>query len=278
MIVREIEASDYLTKSKIGGYAINPYVGCPHACKYCYAVFMKRFTNHQEPWGEFLDVKRCDKPIDLKKIKGKSVFLSTATDCYNPYEKKYEVTRKILEQLANADCDLKISTRSDLILRDMDLLKKMKRLSVAVSLNTLDEGFREDMDRGSPIEKRLNVLETMKENGIYSILFMSPIFIGITEWEGLIEKTKSYVDEYWFEDLNLRETYKKTILDYIEKKRPELFSTYGEIYVKRDKTKMLEMDNAIKEYCIKNKIKFTDYFHHEEVVMNARDGFQRKDD
>ena len=87
---------------------------------------MKRFTGHKENWGEFIDIKRCDKLIDLKKISGKNVFLSSVTDCYNQYEKDYCITRKILEQLVNSDCNLSISTKSKLILRDIDLLKRIK--------------------------------------------------------------------------------------------------------------------------------------------------------
>ena len=60
MIIKEIEVKDIMTKTNlpVSDYAVNPYVGCTHACKYCYTSFMKRFTNHPEPWGEFVDVKR----------------------------------------------------------------------------------------------------------------------------------------------------------------------------------------------------------------------------
>ena len=63
-IIKEIDVQSVMTKSSlpVGGYSVNPYVGCPHACKYCYASFMKRFTGHTEPWGAFLDVKNW-KPI-----------------------------------------------------------------------------------------------------------------------------------------------------------------------------------------------------------------------
>ncbi len=96
MKINHITVNDYLTKSKLpeSDYVINPYVGCPHACAYCYACFMKRFTNHNEDWGSFLDVKECEKPISLSRIKGKSVFLSSVTDCYNPYEEEFRITRK----------------------------------------------------------------------------------------------------------------------------------------------------------------------------------------
>lgn len=130
IIEKKITVKDYLTKSNLpaSDYVINPYVGCPHACKYCYASFMKRFTGHDEKRGTFIDIKECDKPINLKRLQGKSVFISSVTDCYNPFEEKYGITRKILEQLVNTDCEVTISTKSNLIVRDLELLKNFSRL------------------------------------------------------------------------------------------------------------------------------------------------------
>lgn len=267
-VERVVETKDYLTKSNLpaSDYVINPYIGCPHACKYCYACFMKRFTNHKEEWGSFIDIKKCDKPIDLKKIKGKTVFLSSVTDCYNPYEEKYRITRKVLEQLLSAQCDLSISTKSKLILRDMDLLKQFPSLKVSISMNTLNEGFRGAMDQGSTIEERIQTMKQLHQEGIYTILFMSPIFPGITEWKEIIETMKENVDEFWFENLNLRGSYKKTILDYIDKEYPAYKALYYEIYKKEQmdywKNLALEMDN----FCKKNKVKYTNYFYHEQLV------------
>ena len=98
IIEKQIEVKDYLTKSNLpaSDYVINPYVGCPHGCKYCYASFMKRFTGHSEEWGTFIDIKKCSKPISEKRLKGKTVFLASVTDCYNPYEEKYCITQSIL--------------------------------------------------------------------------------------------------------------------------------------------------------------------------------------
>lgn len=96
-------------------------------------------------------------------------------------------------------------------MRDLDLLKQMRDLSVAISINILNEDFRKDMDKASSIKERLETLKILHENGIYTILFMSPIFIGITNWKRIIEKTKEYISEYWFKDLNLREDYKYDI-------------------------------------------------------------------
>ena len=153
MIIKEIDVNDYLKKSNLpsSDYVINPYIGCSHGCKYCYATFMKRFTGHDENWGEFVDIKKCNKKINLNIISKKNVFLSSVTDCYQKLEEKYCITRNILEQLIKSDCNLSISTKSKLILRDIDLLKKIKNLEVCMSINTLNEKFIEDMYNASTI-------------------------------------------------------------------------------------------------------------------------------
>lgn len=273
MIVKEIQTKSYITKSNLpaSDYVINPYVGCSHACKYCYASFMKRFTNHPEPWGEFIDIKRCDKPIDLKKISKKNVFLSSVTDCYNQYEEKYKLTRSILEQLIHSDCNLSISTKSSLILRDLDLLKQIKNLEVCMSVNTLDEDFRNDMDNASSIKDRLNTLKTLHESGIRTILFMSPIFPYITDFKSIIETSKDFIDMYWFENLNLRGDYKKEILDYIKEKYPKYYQCYLDIYTKNDDSYWINLAKEIDNYCIKNNINYKNYFYHEKLVVQKKE-------
>ena len=274
MVVNELNVIDYLTKSNLptSDYVINPYVGCTHGCKYCYASFMKRFTGHKENWGDFIDIKRCNKPIDLKKISGKNVFLSSVTDCYNQYEKDFCITRNILEQLVDSDCNLSISTKSTLILRDIDLLKQMKNLIVCMSINTLDETFRSDMDNASTIKERMDTLKELHNNGIYTVLFMSPIFPYITEWKEIIDQTKDYVDEYWFENLNLRGNYKKEILDYIKINYSDLYSYYIDIYLKKNDKYWKELAEEINNYCNQNNIKYTNYFYHKELVEKKKAG------
>lgn len=268
MIEKEVAVKDLVTKSNLpaSDYVINPYVGCPHGCRYCYACFMKRFTNHGEAWGSFIDIKRCDKPISKRKLQGKSVFLSSVTDCYNPFEEKYRNTRKILEQLISINCKLNISTKSHLILRDIDLLKQCNNLKVSVSVNTLDEQFKNDMDHASSIMKRLETLETLHQNGIYTVLFMSPVFPGITDYKEIIVKTQRYVDEYWFENLNLRGSYKQDILSYIKNAYPQLVELYDEIYVKGNMGFWKNLAVEIEEYCAVHSIKHINYFYHKELV------------
>ena len=274
IIEKEIQVKDYLTKSNLpaSDYVINPYVGCPHGCKYCYASFMKRFTGHKEEWGTFVDIKRCDKKINTKKLENKTVFLSSVTDCYNKFEEKYKITRKILKELINVNCNLNISTKSKLILRDLDLLKQMKNLMVSMSINTLDENFKEDMDNASSIKERLNTLRTLHENGIYTVLFMSPIFPYITNFKDIIEISKEYIDEYWFENLNLRGEYKTKILLYIQEKYPKLINEYNDIYIKGNKKYWNDLSKEIKDYSEINNVKYINYFYHEELVKNKKNG------
>ena len=278
VIEKTVKVKDYVTKSSLpsNDYVINPYIGCPHGCKYCYACFMKRFTNHSEEWGSFIDIKLCDSPLNTKKLIGKSVFLSSVTDCYNQFEEKYQITRNILKQLIDVDCQLGISTKSKLILRDLDLLKKCKHLQVSMSMNTLDEKFKDDMDMASSIKERLETLKSLHESGIYTILFMSPIFPEITDFKAIIEESKSFIDEFWFENLNLRGSFKTKILTYINDNYPSLKPLYHEIYIKGNKDYWKELAKEIDEYCQLNQVKYINYFYHEELVAQKKERLSKK--
>lgn len=270
--INKVTVRDYLTKSSLpaSDYVINPYIGCPHGCQYCYAGFMKRFTGHQEKWGTFIDVKECDKPVSLKKLQGKTVMLSSVTDCYNPFEEKYAVTRKILEQLVHADCNVIISTKSKLITRDIDLLRKMPHVKAALSINTLHEKFRADMDNGSTIAERIEALKALHAAGIYTVLFMSPIFPYLTQYAEIIDMTKEFTCEYWFENLNLRGGYKKTILEYINTNYPALYEKYREIYVEKNGVYWKELEESLADYAAGSGVKFINYFYHEKLVEEKK--------
>ena len=92
--VNFVGTKSVMTKSNapLGGYAVNPYVGCPHACQYCYASFMKRFTGHTEEWGSFMDVKEWPEITNPRKYAGQKVIIGTVTDGYNPLEETYGKT------------------------------------------------------------------------------------------------------------------------------------------------------------------------------------------
>lgn len=260
MVVKKIPARDYITPSKLGDFAINPYVGCPHACRYCYASFMMRHTTHDEPWGKFTDVKIVEKPISLKRISGKRVVMSSVTDPYNPLEAKYGVTRRILEQLIYSDCHLQIITKSKLVTRDIDLLQKIRHVSVAISINTADEKFRLDMDRADSIADRMDALRKLHDAGIHTVLFMAPIFPFITDWKEIINRTRGYVDYYWLDGLNLRGNYANDIMGYIRTSYPQFYEDYLNIYYRGDKSRLLELNREICSWCDSNHINYSAYF------------------
>ena len=122
MIVKDIHVKDVITKSNLPvcDYSVNPYIGCEHACKYCYACFMKHFTNHAEDWGDFIDVKYWQPIKNPQKYAGKELFIGSVTDPYQPVEEQYRRTRALLEELQGSGALLSIATKSDLILRDLD--------------------------------------------------------------------------------------------------------------------------------------------------------------
>ncbi len=120
MKISEIQSKTILSSSKIYDYVINPYVGCQNACTYCYARFMKRFSGHKEPWGNFVDVKTNAADLlkaEIVKKKRGSIWVSGVCDPYQPLESKYKLTRKCLEILAHHDWPVAVQTRSTLVQR-----------------------------------------------------------------------------------------------------------------------------------------------------------------
>ena len=117
----EVWAKNIMSKSEMSlyRYSINPYIGCTHGCKYCYAAFMKKLTQHSEDWGNFLDVKYWRDIKRPKNFFGKTFLLSSVTDPYNPQEKKFKRTRYFLEQMQDSGAKITIQTKSDLVLRDI---------------------------------------------------------------------------------------------------------------------------------------------------------------
>ena len=118
VVIKEKKVDTILTKSNlpIAGYSINPYVGCPFGCEYCYATFMKRFTGHKEDWGMFLDVKMWDKIKNPEKYKGKTMIVGSVTDGYNYFEAKYKRTRAFLEEMQGSGINLIITTKCKTLL------------------------------------------------------------------------------------------------------------------------------------------------------------------
>ena len=289
METRIVEAKSILSKSNLPvcDYSANSYVGCSPACRYCYASFMKRFSGHDEPWGQFVDVKRWKPLKNARKYDGKQVFVGSVCDPYMPEEAEYGRTRALLEELVGSGMEVSIQTKSDLVLRDIDLISQLPGARVGFSINTLDEGFRSDMDAAVPVARRLAAMKELHDAGIRTTCFISPIFPGITDVPAIIEAARDRCNLVWLENLNLRGGYKADILGYIAEKRPELMPLYDAVYQKGDRTYWRELDVEVRAYAEREGLEYVrdddtvrspfdappvivNYFFHEEIKKSAK--------
>lgn len=289
VIVKSIETKSVLSKSNlpVGDYSVNPYTGCPHACKYCYASFMKRFTGHPEPWGTFLDVKYWPEIKNPERYAGKELFIGSVTDPYNPYEETYGRTKALLEQLRGSGARISIATKSDLVLRDLELIKTFPDARVSWSINTLDEDFQTDMDEAVSIKRRLAAMKTFHAAGVRTTCFISPIFPGITDAREIISQTKEQCNLIWLENLNLRGSYKSVVMEYIEQRHPELLPVYREIYNQGDRGYWRLLDEELRTYAAEIGLDYVtnddsmsrpfqappvivNFFYHEQIKKSAR--------
>jgi len=206
LIIKEVIAKSILSKSGIPGadYCINPYTGCSHACRYCYASFMKKFTGHSEPWGDFVDIKVNAPQIlqrQLKRASKGSVMISSVTDAYQPVEAKYKLTRQCLEVLLPYQFPVFILTKSQLVLRDMDLIKKFEDIEVGITITTDNEKMREIFEPKAPtIEARIHALKTLHENNIKTYAFIGPALP--MDPEALGRRIFPYVDHVLIDRMN----------------------------------------------------------------------------
>jgi DNA repair photolyase len=203
MIIKEIQAKSILSKSQIYDYALNAYVGCQHNCVYCYAKFMKRFTGHREPWGAFVDVKINAPELlaaEVKKKKIGRVWISGVCDAYQPMERKYMLTRRCLEILVDHDWPCTIQTKSPLVLRDIEILKKAVGCEVGFTITTADEKIQKIFEPGAtPIAKRVEALAILHSEGIKTFVMVAPMLPGA---EGLVDVLKGKVDHVLIDRLN----------------------------------------------------------------------------
>jgi len=176
-----IEARSLLCKTGISAfdYVINCYRGCSFGCLYCYASFVKKFTAHREEWGEFVDVKINAIDVlrkEIKRINRGKVFLSSVTDPYLPVEAQFKLTRGVLEVMVDTDFDITILTKSPLVVRDTDILKKLKSVEVGFSIPTDREDIRKVFEpNATPLMSRIRALERLKCEGIRTYVFIAPL-------------------------------------------------------------------------------------------------------
>jgi len=206
LLIQEKRVKSILSKSAIPGvdYCINPYVGCYHGCRYCYATFMKRFTGHTEPWGSFVDVKTNAPEVlhrQMKKAPRGHALMSSVTDPYQPIEEKYRLTRRCLEVLLPHQSSVDILTKSPLVLRDLDLLKQFEEMEVGFTITTDNDEIRKIFEpHAPPIEARIQALKALFEGGLKTYAFIGPLLP--MNPEALSSKIGPYVHSVLIDRMN----------------------------------------------------------------------------
>jgi len=259
--IREIQCKSILNRSRIESidYTINPYTGCLHGCVYCYARFMTRYTNHSMPWGCFCDVK-LNAPDILQKqiVKAKKglVSLSTVTDPYQALEKKYAITRRILHILSDHQFPVSVLTKSGLVVRDIDLLKRFDRedCEVGFSMATLDENIRRHFEpHAPPVSERIQALRRLHEEGIHTWVFLAPVLPYLTKQSlaELLNEIKESVDSLLVDTLNIKCGNWHTISGVLRKAYPAQMKNWKTVFSSNETKRKYYQDlfEIIAELC-----------------------------
>ena len=233
-------------------YAINPYLGCEHGCVYCYARFMSRMGHVGERWGSFVDVKvnalerlRLEAPRRRKGI----VLLSSVTDPYQPLERRFELTRGSLRILLEHKFPISILTKSDLVLRDIDLLQRFDSCEVGLTITSKDDSVRRFFEPGaSPVEARLAALRKLSDSGIATYVFLGPMLPYLSDegLEILLDELAGCVNRVIVDKLNIKcgnmEPIRRILSTYYQDLQPVFESALidGSGYYRTLKKKLID--------------------------------------
>ena len=218
--IEEIEARSIISPSKLpdADYVVNPYVGCSFGCSYCYAAFMGRMVGHsRSEWGSYVYVKQNAVTLFREEIRaakfreGPSLLLSSVTDAWQGPERKYRLARGILSELVSLDYTGRVSvlTKSPLILRDLELLQRLRDVEVGVTITTESDQLGAMFEAHAPRNSdRLSTLRRLCEAGLNAYVFLGPLMAHhlsrIDELEQLIfQFRKAGVSFVYVELLNL---------------------------------------------------------------------------
>jgi DNA repair photolyase len=230
-------------------WTINPYRGCEFACKYCYARYTHEFMEMRDgvEFEQKIYVKQHTADLlrrDLRRVKrGESIALGTATDPYQPAERRYEVTRGILEEFVrHRGLELGIVTKSNLIVRDLDLLREVSRnnvVSVHITVTTLNLELARILEPRAPRpDLRMEAVREISEAGINVGVSCSPVLPGITDspadLEALVREAAAAGARHIFANpLFLKPCSAAVFLPFIERHFPHLVDNYRRRYQDR---------------------------------------------
>lgn len=224
-------------------YDVNIYRGCSHACQYCFAQYSHKYLNNDNFFGKiFIKTnisERLNYELTKKKHFKQTLNICGVSDCYQHAEKEYKLTRKVLQLLKQRRHPLILSTKSDLILRDFDLiaqLSKMTRVGIAISITTLDENKSKALEPGasSPL-KRLEVIKEFTKINCKTTILLMPIIPYITDDSENLESVFSFVAENKIDFINawplhLRGNTKNHFYQFLQKQFPDQHNQYINLY------------------------------------------------
>ncbi|MCX8204343.1 MAG: radical SAM protein [Candidatus Nezhaarchaeota archaeon] len=184
--VIEVKAKRALTPSGIYGvdYSLNPYVGCQHACVYCYVPYSYRAITPAE-WGKVVKAKVNLAPLlgrELKSIAPCKVLIGSITDPYQPLEARLGLTKACLEILRRADADVVVLTKSSLLKRDLDALGSLRNCEVGVTVTTL-KAYQWLEPNSPPPSERLSAIREASTVGLDTFVFLGPLIPTIVDLE-----------------------------------------------------------------------------------------------
>jgi DNA repair photolyase len=230
-------------------WTINPYRGCEFACKYCYARYTHEFMELRDgvDFEQKIFVKQHAADLlrqELRQVKpGEEIAIGTATDPYQPAERRFEVTRAILEEFArHRSLEIGIVTKSNLVLRDIELFQqiaKANRLFVNITITTLNVDLARMLEPRAPRpDLRLEAMQKLNEAGIAAGVICAPVLPGITDaprdLEALVKATAQAGGKYIFANsLFLKPCSAAVFLPFLEKEFPQLVESYRQRYKDR---------------------------------------------
>jgi DNA repair photolyase len=230
-------------------WTINPYRGCEFACKYCYARYTHEFMEMRDgvDFEQKIFVKQHTANLlrqELRQVKsGEQIAIGTATDPYQPAERRFEVTRAILEELVRHEgLELGIITKGNLILRDLDLLTEIgrkNRLMVNVTITTLNVDLARILEPRAPRpDLRMDTVRKLSQSGIRTGVSCSPVIPGITDslrnLEAMVRATAEAGGKHIFANpLFLKPCSAAVFLPFLEKEFPHLAADYKVRYKDR---------------------------------------------
>lgn len=226
-------------------WTINPYRGCELGCGYCYARYTHEFMElGPETFERLIYVKQFRRDLferELRAVRpGEWIAIGTATDPYQSAERRHGVTRAVLEVLSRqAGLQAALTTKSDLVLRDLDVLARLaerNRLRINVTITTLDERLARRLEPLAPRPGlRLRALAQLAEAGLETAVFASPVLPGINDGEGQLEALARAAREAGAEHFGaqmvfLREPARGHFLAILEREFPQLAARYRRMF------------------------------------------------